>query len=67
MKENMLKKEILKHFMTQKDFASDLNWPQSKLTELLKGRYEPKITEVNIICTKLKLSDEIVKAIFFDK
>ena len=64
MNTSMLKGEIVTKYGTQKRFASEIKWPENKVSRLMAGKYVPDIQDVNMISNALDFSADKIIQIF---
>lgn len=66
MKANTLKGRIVSRYGTVRNFAADLNWPESKISRILRQRQDPHLNDIKLICSRLQIDDpnEVVDIFF---
>lgn len=59
-----LRGKIYGKFESQSAFARSIRWSQNKVSKLLNGHYDPRLSEVRRLIDCLDLSDDEYKVIF---
>lgn len=66
MNRELLKRNIIFNFFTQKEFAKQMLWQENKVTRIIQGKYTPDVNEAKSIAELLNLTLEDFLNIFLD-